>query len=40
MILYPDGTYADHIGVDVKTTFMGHASPEEAFGLPLKEKLI
>ena len=40
MILWPDGTYADDIGVKVQTTFMGHASPEDAFGLPIKEKQI
>jgi hypothetical protein len=32
--VYPDGTYADDIGVDVRTVYQGHASPEEAFGLP------
>ena len=40
MILWPDGSYADEIGVDVKTTFLGHSSPEDAFGLPKPLKQI
>lgn len=31
MILWPDGTYSDDIGVDVRTTYMG---PDRMAGAP------
>lgn len=40
MILWPDGSYADEIGVETQTTFLGHSSPEDAFGMAKRPKQI